>query len=407
MAEIRFDLLQPVDTGAQVQQGFATGMAMVKEIQKRNALGAYLKNPDDPNAYGALAYLDPQTAADAQRQHLLQRKDLLDQQDRERAAALGDLASRDPAGAREEALRAGDFDLAKTFGDLDAEQQKKTADFWSKAGPVAFRLKQTADPQARMALWQQARPILEAEGAPPHLLDNFDPTNDTQLEAAITTAQTVSQLIDQSKITWHQQGEQPSFATDFMGRPIGTKNPYGAGGGNGGGTPAPSPGAGNGAPRGLRNNNPLNLTKSDFTQSQPGFAGTDSGGRYARFDSPEAGMAAAQRLLGSYIQRGFDTPAKIIERWAPASENGATATANYIAYVSRRAGLAPDQALTPDKIPDVMAAMSEFENGGRAGGQRRVAATGGAPHVASKADYDKLPNGTPYIAPDGSRRVKS
>lgn len=402
MAEIRWDLLQPVDTGAQVQQGFATGMAMVKEVQKRNALGAYLKNPDDPNAYSALAYLDPQTAADAQRQHLLQRKELQDQQDRERATALGDLASRDPNAARMEALQAGDFDLAKTFGELDDDNRKKAAAFWETAGPIAFKLKQTTDPDQRRALYEQAKPILAATGASAQLINQFDPTNDTQLDAAITTAQKISDLIEQGKITWHQQGEQPSFATDFMGRPVGTQNPYK---GSGNATPAPS--GGTGAPRGIRNNNPLNLTKSDFTQSQPGFAGTDSGGRYARFDSPEAGMAAAQRLLGSYIQRGFNTPAKIIERWAPASENGATSTANYISYVSRRAGLAPNEAVSADKLPALLSAMSEFENGGRAGGQRRVAAVGGAPHVASKADYDKLPNGAAYIAPDGSRRVKS
>lgn len=226
MPEIAWQLLQPVDTGAQVQQGFATGMAMVKQVQTANALRSYLTSPDSHDAYSALAYLDPQTAAAAQQQHLTRQKALREQQDRQRAVALGELAVVDPAGAREEALAAGDFDLAKTFGELSEAEQKKTAEFWQQAGSLAFQLKQTPDPQARMALWAEARPILEAQGSPKRLLDGFDPTNDTQLQAAITTSQKIGDLITQSRVTWHQQGEQPSFATDYMGRPVGSQNPY-------------------------------------------------------------------------------------------------------------------------------------------------------------------------------------
>jgi hypothetical protein len=115
---------------------------------------------------------------------------------------------------------------------------------------------------------------------------------------------------------------------------------------------------------GLRNNNPLNLTESEFTRAQPGFAGTDSGGRYAKFETPEAGMAAGQHLLGSYLQRGFDTPAEIIERWAPAKENG-SATANYVSYVAKRLGIGAHDPVSPDQVPVLMEAMAEFENGGR------------------------------------------
>jgi hypothetical protein len=162
-------------------------------------------------------------------------------------------------------------------------------------------------------------PVLEATGVDPKAIDSFDVTNDTALDGLIAANSTVDQLIERGKIQWHQQGEQPSFATDSMGRPIGTQNPYA----RRRRAPAPtSTGERRLGSRGLRNNNPLNLTESEFTRAQPGFAGTDSGGRYAKFDSPEAGMAAGQHLLGSYLQRGFDTPAEIIERWAPAKENG-------------------------------------------------------------------------------------
>ena len=199
MGDIRWNILQPVDVGAQVQQGFATGMALVKQVQANNALRAFAANPDDPNAYSALAAFDPQTAASMQQQHLLRRKALIEQQERERRTALGELYTQDPAGAREEAVAAGDFDLAEQFGKLDEAQQKRSADFWGKAGALAFKLKQSPTSEARTALWQQARPLLEQMGAPAEMLDRIDPLNDTQLDAAIATSQKIGDLIAQSQ----------------------------------------------------------------------------------------------------------------------------------------------------------------------------------------------------------------
>jgi hypothetical protein len=181
-----------------------------------------------------------------------------------------------------------------------------------------------------------------------------------------------------------------------MGRPVGSQNPYANGAPSV--PPAPPP---NDAARGTRNNNPLNLTKSAFTEGQEGYAGTDGGGRYARFSTPEAGEAAGQGLLQSYLRRGFDTPEEIINRWAPSSENG-QATANYVAYVSRKTGIAPGQKVSPEQLPAVAHAMAEFENGRRSDGHTHAV----APHVTTKAEFDNLPSGTPFVAPDGSRRIK-
>jgi hypothetical protein len=401
MSEINFGLLQPVDVGALTQQGFSTGMAMVKQVQTKNALRTYLDNPDDPQAYNALAAYDPAAAATLQNQQLARRKLQIDQQDRDRAVALGTLATTDPRGAQQEALAAGDFDLASQFEKLDDGNRQKLAAFYKAAAPIAYQMRQIADPEQRKALLAQARPVLEATGVDPKAIDSFDVTNNTALDGLIVGGSTVDQLIERGKIQWHQQGEQPSFATDFMGRPIGSKNPYAGGGAS----PAPTPAGSGGSARGLRNNNPLNLTESEFTRAQPGFAGTDSGGRYAKFETPEAGMAAGQHLLGSYLQRGFDTPAEIIERWAPAKENG-SATANYVSYVAKRLGIGAHDTVSPDQVPTLMEAMSEFENGGRSGGHKRAMSVGAAPHVASKAEFDALPSGTPFVAPDGSKRVK-
>lgn len=152
----------------------------------------------------------------------------------------------------------------------------------------------------------------------------------------------------------------------------------------GGSTPASS-GSGTGVPRGIRNNNPGNIEDGPFARSLPGYAGSD--GRFAIFNDLSSGEGAQTRLLGSYVQRGFDTPAEIINRWAPPSDNNPTGA--YISYVARRAGIGPNDRVTADKIPLIAQAIREFENGSRspsngaaaapatsAGGGARVVAQG-------------------------------
>lgn len=117
-------------------------------------------------------------------------------------------------------------------------------------------------------------------------------------------------------------------------------------------------------PRGIRNNNPGNIEDGSFARSLPGYSGSD--GRFARFDTPDAGMGAKTQLLGSYINRGFDTPAKIINRWAPPSDNNPTQA--YAQYVAQRTGVDVNQRVTPEQIPLIAAAISEFENGTQQGG---------------------------------------
>jgi len=131
--------------------------------------------------------------------------------------------------------------------------------------------------------------------------------------------------------------------------------------------PTPAPAAG-GQPRGLRNNNPGNIEDGPFARSLPGYLGPEPGeGRFARFETMEHGESAADRLLASYGQRGFNTPAKIVGRWAPKRENGA-ATDNYAAYVAQRVGVGLNDPLNlsdPQVARRVRQAMREFENGER------------------------------------------
>lgn len=91
-----------------------------------------------------------------------------------------------------------------------------------------------------------------------------------------------------------------------------------------------------GEPRGIRNNNPGNLVKSDIPWDGK-VAGTDS--RFESFATPEQGIAALARNLITYSNRhGLRTVESIINRWAPPKENQ---TGAYAAAVAKDLGVKP------------------------------------------------------------------
>ena len=130
-------------------------------------------------------------------------------------------------------------------------------------------------------------------------------------------------------------------------------------------TPAsysPEGGASPSQPRGMRNNNPGNIEDGSFARSQPGYKGSD--GRFATFETPEAGANASGNLLGAYGAKGIDTLSGIINRWAPAADNNNTNA--YIAAVSKMTGLDPNQHLDmtdPAVRTKVASAIHQYENG--------------------------------------------
>ena len=129
----------------------------------------------------------------------------------------------------------------------------------------------------------------------------------------------------------------------------------GAGGGSSGGDS-----------RGERNGNPGNIKDGPWAQAQPGYIGSD--GTFAKF-APGAGAAAQERLLAqNYVAKGFDTPAKIINRYAPAGENSGASISNYIGYVSRKLGIGANDQVSPAQVPALAQAMREFETGNTGGG---------------------------------------
>jgi hypothetical protein len=208
----------PVDIAGNFARGYQLADTIISKIHERNALGYLARNPDDQNALAQLYQANPTMGA-----HFEERGQKL--AETRRRAALAQQYQGDPTGARQAAIGAGDFDLAEQFNKLDETTQKRAADFWEKAGPVAYELKKKTDPAERQALWQQAKPILQSEGIDQAQLDKFDPMNDAQLDAAITTAQKMSEIVGRDKKTWVQQGPNPSFAVDAMGNPVGTQNP--------------------------------------------------------------------------------------------------------------------------------------------------------------------------------------
>lgn len=171
----------------------------------------------------------------------------------------------------------------------------------------------------------------------------------------------------------------------------------------------PASGSGRGAanPRSAASvNNPGGLRVSDWTRAQPGFAGTGPNG-YARFETPQHGIAAQERLLrGSYLNRPT-TLRRVVRRYAPprsaGGDNSEESVNNYIAYAARRLGISPDQTIDATMTSQLAQAMREFETGRRGRGRIASAET---PHVSSRQQYARLPSGARYIAPDGTIRTK-
>lgn len=166
-----------------------------------SALGGGLVEPTDPayqerkrRAIGALAMYAPQQLAAIEGIQRKRTEDLLAAQDRQRQTVLGELYTKDPEGAVEEATQAGDFDLAKTFRAMSKEDREATGNRLKAAAPVAYQLGKIPYEQRRAALAQQA-PILEVAGWTRELIDNFDPT-DEALGGLVSTAMTVKDMIE-------------------------------------------------------------------------------------------------------------------------------------------------------------------------------------------------------------------
>lgn len=114
-------------------------------------------------------------------------------------------------------------------------------------------------------------------------------------------------------------------------------------------------------PRGIRNNNPLNIRKGC---RWIGLSPKQTDKSFCQFSSMVYGVRAGFITLRTYIcKHKCNTIEKIISRWAPPKEND---TAAYIRTVARRTRLATD---LPIRIADkkemcsLVSAMIEVECG--------------------------------------------
>jgi hypothetical protein len=114
-------------------------------------------------------------------------------------------------------------------------------------------------------------------------------------------------------------------------------------------------------PRGLRNNNPGNIEDGKYAQSLPGYIGSD--GRFAVFDSMDAGAHAMQRLLSGYGRKGLKTVEGVINRWAPPTENDTGAYANTVAAHLGVKATDDIDLNDPATLAKLSSAMAGVENG--------------------------------------------
>lgn len=119
-------------------------------------------------------------------------------------------------------------------------------------------------------------------------------------------------------------------------------------------------------PRGIRNNNPLNIVKGN---SWKGERANQTDKRFEEFESMAMGLRAGFVLLRNYIEgtktrpTKFNTIRKIIGRWAPPCENY---TQRYIDNVCKWSGLLPDEIVRfreRKKMVAIVQAMAKMECG--------------------------------------------
>lgn len=122
------------------------------------------------------------------------------------------------------------------------------------------------------------------------------------------------------------------------------------------------------APRGIRNNNPLNIRenhKVDFDWEGESLFDHDK--EFEEFISPLWGIRAAARILKNYRNnRGLDTISQIITRWAPPTGDSGefeNDTQSYIESVAGKVGISEHETLSEDNYTSLIAAMIQHENG--------------------------------------------
>jgi hypothetical protein len=357
----------PVDIAGNFARGYQIGSAIIDKFHERNALAALAQQPNDPRALSTLYQVNPQLGA-----HFEERGQQLEASRRQSAIAQ-QYAGGDTQGAETAAIGAGEFDLAKQLSLMDDAKRTKTAAFFKAAGPLAYKMRQMTDPAQRKAFLDANRPMLEAEGVNPQAIDSFDVSNDQALDGLIAGNQTVDQLVS-AKLSAAQ-------AWQFIGPHEGGYSAH----------------DGNGAPVNFGINqsaNPdIDVSKLDAGKAQQLFE--------QRYWGPSGAASLPAPLAAVHADTYFISPAKSKEILAQSGGDPSK-------YMELRDAWMQHLASTPkyarfakawtNRNHDLREFASELSGG--------PGASSGVQAVSSKAEFDGLPSGTMFIAPDGSRRVK-
>jgi hypothetical protein len=118
-------------------------------------------------------------------------------------------------------------------------------------------------------------------------------------------------------------------------------------------------------PRGIRNNNPLNIRLSPDNRWQGRLSPRlNSDGAFEQFQDPIMGLrAAAVLLIAHYDRRHLETIRKLVEVWAPPNENDTEA---YARCVAEESGFGIDEPLDLHDyrcLRPILTAMIRIENG--------------------------------------------
>lgn len=125
---------------------------------------------------------------------------------------------------------------------------------------------------------------------------------------------------------------------------------------------APSISVDKSKPRGYRNNNPLNIRISNNPWSGKVTDNTD--GAFEQFVDIAHGYRAGLLNMRTQINRGNNTIRKLINIWAPASDNNNPE--RYANQVAAAAGMSVDDVINPrdpNTMQKIVAAMARVENG--------------------------------------------
>lgn len=336
----------------------------------------------------------------------------------------------DYAGAQQRAFSLGDFDAAKVVQGLDEQKRGQLAQQMGTLGRLAtslIRLPQEQRTQAFAAI----KPMLHQQGFDPALVDQADlsdgglqqyiaaaagtddaiknyykSTQPTEVSSGASLVNpTTGQILYQAptKADWIFDSESGSWLQKPGTGTAGSSSQPGYA--QGGGGPASSAGTGRGA-NALSGNNPGGINDGAFARSQPGYVGAN--GRFAGFATLQDGVNAQKALLKSYIERGFDTPAKIARRWAPAADGNDPR--GYAGNIASMLGISPNAKLTAGDVDRLQDAQARQENAmypqamSRAGG---APAASGQPGVINvRAPKQRAADEQYHLLSDAEKRAQ-